>query len=181
MARAGLTGILLLGGGSRRFGSPKALARLDGLSLAERAWSLLGESCEERIAVGKASDGLELPFPVLDDGCALRASIVGLAAGLRAAPTELCVALPVDCPRMTAEGLWRLAAACRAAAHPPSGPLPGAYRRSVLPALQSEERSIRRALRGLPVVIVDLDPALLVNVNTPADLAALRRPPGAGL
>ncbi len=134
VARPGLTGILLLGGSSSRFGSPKALALLDGVSLAERAWRTLGEACEARLAVGKAADDLELPFPVLDDGSELRASIVGLAAGLRAAPTDLCVVLPVDCPCMTAPGLWLLASACRQVAHPPGGPLPGAYRRSVLAA-----------------------------------------------
>jgi molybdopterin-guanine dinucleotide biosynthesis protein A len=36
--RAGLTGVLLVGGASTRFGSPKALARLDGRTLAAIAW-----------------------------------------------------------------------------------------------------------------------------------------------
>ena len=55
MARRGLTGILLVGGASTRFGSPKALARLGEETLAERAWRVLGEACEERIAVGAQS------------------------------------------------------------------------------------------------------------------------------
>ncbi len=59
MADRELTGILLVGGASSRFGSPKALARFEGETLAERAWSLLGEVCAETIAVGR-SDGL--PF-----------------------------------------------------------------------------------------------------------------------
>ncbi len=174
MARPGLTGVLLLGGGSRRFGSPKALACLEGESLAERAWRTLGEACEHRLAVGKQGDRLGLPFPVLDDGRELRASIVGLAAGLRAAPSELCVVLPVDCPRMTTAALHALADACRDAAMPPSGPLPGAYRRSVLGALERGELSIRRALAGCDVAIVEIDPELLVDVDTPAELEALR-------
>ena len=45
---------------------------LEGETLAERAWRVLGEACEERIAVGKAADGLELPFPVVDDGTRVR-------------------------------------------------------------------------------------------------------------
>jgi len=174
VARPALTGILLLGGSSSRFGSPKALAELEGETLAERAWRTLGEACEHRLAVGKQADGLELPFPVLDDGSELRASIVGLAAGLRAAPSELCVVLPVDCPRMTASALLMLADACAEAAMPPDGPLPGAYRKSVLGSLEGPERSIRRALEGREVAIVALDPALLVNVNRPSELEALR-------
>ena len=40
------------------------------------------------IAVGKADDALELPFPVLDDGAEERAPVFGVIAGLRAATRE---------------------------------------------------------------------------------------------
>ncbi|MGH3007774.1 MAG: molybdenum cofactor guanylyltransferase, partial [Gaiellaceae bacterium] len=81
--RPGVAGVLLVGGASRRFKSPKALARFRGEMLAERAHRLLSEAFDEVLAVGKASDRLPLPFPVLDDGSELRAPIVGVAAGLR--------------------------------------------------------------------------------------------------
>src|SRR5207248_4939696 len=81
VARRRLTGVLLVGGASTRFGSPKALARLDGEMLAERAWRVLGEACDERIAVGKEADELELPFRVLDDGIETRAALAGVVAG----------------------------------------------------------------------------------------------------
>jgi molybdopterin-guanine dinucleotide biosynthesis protein A len=169
VARRDLTGVLLVGGASSRFGSPKALAEFGGETLAERAWRVLGEVCGHRLAVGKGDE--VLPFPVLADGVEERASIHGLAAGLRAAPTELCVVVPVDTPLLTAAALLELAGACAGdAAVPQTGPLPGAYRTSALPALESGELSIRRALAGLDVAIVELDPALLTNVNTPADL-----------
>jgi molybdopterin-guanine dinucleotide biosynthesis protein A len=171
VARAGLTGVLLVGGASSRFGSPKALARFEGETLAERGWRILGEACEHRLAVGKGDE--ELPFPVVADGVEERAAIHGLVAGVRAAPTDLCVVLPLDVPRMTAEALLALAHACRDAAVSQSGPLPGAYRRTALPALERGELSIRRALAGLDVAVVELDPALLANVNTPADLRGL--------
>lgn len=160
--------MLLVGGASTRFGSPKALAVVDGETFADRAWRTLGEACDERIAVGKGDE--ELPFPVLADGVDERAAIHGLVAGLRAAQNEVCVVVPVDCPYMTVEGLRALAAACRDAAVPQTGPLPGAYRKSALPALTSGELSIRRALDGLDVAVVELDAALLVNVNTPDDV-----------
>jgi molybdopterin-guanine dinucleotide biosynthesis protein A len=163
-----LTGLLLVGGASRRFGSPKALVEVEGETLAERAWHVLGEACDERIAVGKGDE--ELPFPVLADGVAEHAAIHGLVAGLRAARTEVCVVLPVDMPWMTAGALLRLAAACRDAAVPQTGPLPGAYRKSALPALTRGELSIARAIEDLDVAVVELDEALLVNVNTPGDV-----------
>jgi molybdopterin-guanine dinucleotide biosynthesis protein A len=160
--------VLLVGGASTRFGSPKALARIEGETLAERAWRTLGEACDERIAVGKGDE--ELPFAVLADGVEERAAIHGLVAGLRAARTDMCVVLPVDMPNVTADALRALAGACRDAAVPQTGPLPGAYRKSALAALTSGELSIRRAIAGLDVAIVDLDESLLANVNTPQDL-----------
>jgi molybdopterin-guanine dinucleotide biosynthesis protein A len=175
LARADLTGVLLVGGASARFGSPKALAVYEGETLAACAWRTLGEACAHRLAVGKTADALELPFSVLDDGSPERAAIVGLAAGLRAAPTDLCVVLPVDTPLVTAALLLKLAGACRDAAVPQTGPLPGAYRKSALSALESGERSIRRALASLDVAVIALDPALLANVNTPGDLDAAEK------
>jgi molybdopterin-guanine dinucleotide biosynthesis protein A len=177
VAHRALTGVLLVGGASTRFGSPKALAQFGGETLADRAWRLLGEACDERIAVGKLEDGLALPFDLLDDGTAVRAPIAGVIAGLRAARHDLVVVIPVDLPKLTAAALRELAAACRDVAMPPSGPLPGAYRRTALPelerALAAERLALRSAIADLDVAIVDLDAALLVNVNTPDDVQRL--------
>lgn len=174
--RDGLTGALLVGGASRRFGSPKALAELDGETLAERCHRVLTEACYEVIVVGKAADRLDLPFPVLDDGSEERAAIVGVAAALRLAGSELVVVLPTDMPWVTADVLRSLAAAAKGlhAAVPQTGPLPGAYRHSALPALERRiaagELALHRALEDLRVRTVELDVALLGNVNTPDDL-----------
>ena len=163
-----LTGVLLVGGASTRFGSPKALARIGTETLAERAWRVLGEACDDRIAVGKGDE--ELPFPVLADGVEEHAAIHGIVAGLRAAETDVSVVLPVDMPNMTADALHMLAGACRDAAVPQTGPLPGAYRKTALPALTSGQRSIMRAIAALDVAVVRLDDHLLLNVNTPSDV-----------
>lgn len=177
MARRALTGVLLVGGASRRFGSPKALAELQGETLAERAWRVLGVACAERIAVGKRADGLELPFPIVDDGSKVRAPLAGIVAGLRAAANEVCLVLPVDCPLVTTAALRALADACADAAVPQTGPLPGAFRRSALPVLErrlaAEELCLKGALHELETAVVELDPALLVNVNTPDELRSL--------
>jgi molybdenum cofactor guanylyltransferase len=169
------TGILLVGGASSRFGSPKALARLDGSTLAERAWRLLDTCCAARVAVGKRADELPLPFELVDDGTDVRAPLAGLVAGLRAAPTELCLVVPVDCPSLTAAALAALATACRDAAVPQTGPLPGAYRRSALPVferrLAAGALKLRDALAELDVAVVELPAEVLANVNSPAELA----------
>lgn len=178
-APAPLTGILLAGGASSRFGSPKALALLGGETLAARAHRALAAACDEVIAVGKAADALPLPFPLLDDGSPVRAPIAGVVAGLRAARHDLCVVLPVDCPLVGPALLRQLAAACTGdAAHPPSGPLPGAYRRSALPALESAlgagELSLWQALDGLAVATVEVDERQLSDVDEQRDLQVLQ-------
>ena len=169
--------MLLVGGASTRFGSPKALAWFDGRTLAERAWHLLGEVCDERIAVGKRADALELPFELLDDGTDVRAPIAGVVAGLRAARHDVVVVVPVDQPRLTVEALHELADACRDVAVPPSGPLPGAYRRTALPALERAlaggRLALREAIADLDVATVELDEAVLINVNSPGDVRRL--------
>jgi molybdopterin-guanine dinucleotide biosynthesis protein A len=171
-----ITGVVLLGGASSRFGSPKPLARMGGTTLAERAWSALAW-CDERLSFGKSSDNLPLSFPVCDDGNPLRAPIVGVVAGLRAAAHDLCLFLPVDCPLIGERELRALASACLEASVPGTGPLPGAYRRSALPLLERRlakgELALKDALRELDVATVAIEPSKLVNANTPAELRAL--------
>ena len=167
--RLAATGLLLVGGASERFGSPKALARFRGETLAERAWRTLNDAFAEVLAVGKAAEGLELPFPVLDDGAADRAPVFGLLAGLRAASHDVCVALPVDCPLVTPQLLQALA---EARAVPQTGPLPGAYERALLPELERRVASGELALRTVQPNVLAVDEKLLANVNSPMELIA---------
>jgi molybdopterin-guanine dinucleotide biosynthesis protein A len=174
--RPGVTGALLVGGASTRFGSPKALARYEGETLAERGYRVLAEAFGEVLVVGKAADGLELPFDVVDDGSDVRASMVGVAAALRLAGADVVVVLPTDMPLVTADLLRSLADAVEGhdAAVPQTGALPGAYRRSALPLLERRiaagELALHRALGKLRTRVVELDEAALRNVNEPGDL-----------
>jgi molybdopterin-guanine dinucleotide biosynthesis protein A len=183
MARRQLTGVLLVGGSSRRFGSPKALARFNGTTFAEHAWGVLGKACDQRLAFGKAHDELPLPFAVHDDGTAVRAPLAGIVAGLRAARNDVCVFLPVDAPFATPELVRALGEACEEAAVPQTGPLPGAYASQALGVLERRlaegELSLRDALAELATVTVELDPAQLVNVNAPDELVAFSAAAGA--
>jgi molybdopterin-guanine dinucleotide biosynthesis protein A len=155
VARRALTGILLAGGESRRFGSPKADALFEGETLQERAWGLLGDACDERILVGPGDDPGTGP-------------VAAIAAGLRRATHEVAVVIPVDMPRLTVASLHALADACQDAAMSQHGPLPCAVRRSAWP--ETGERRLRSVLERLDAVRVELDEALLLNVNEPGDL-----------
>ena len=172
MARRQLTGVLLVGGASTRFGSPKALAEIDGETFADRGRRVLAETCDEVLVVGKQG---ELPFAVIDDASDVRAPIAGVVAGLRAATYEVCVFLPVDCIRVTSELLRTLGDACRDAAVPQTGPLPGAWARNALPVLERRladgPLALYRTYDELNVAELELDESLLADVDTPGDLA----------
>lgn len=167
-----LSGIVLVGGASERFGSPKALACFRGEPLAERARRLLGEACDEVLVVGKRADGL--PFDVLDDAAASRAPVHGLVAGLRAARHDVVVVLPVDVPLVTPGALRALGEAAAVPAR--TIPLPGAYPRALLPVLEERVAAGELTLRGVNPVTLALPAGLLVDVDTSAELAALERP-----
>jgi molybdopterin-guanine dinucleotide biosynthesis protein A len=167
---------VLVGGTSSRYGSPKALVELDGETLVDRARRVLAEVCDEVLVVGKAG---ELPFAVVDDAADVRAPIAGVVAGLRAAANDVTVFLPVDCPRVTPGLLRTLGEACRDAAVPQTGPLPGAWAKSALPVLErrlaSGPYALYRAYDELDVARLELEAELLVDVDTPAELDELRR------
>ena len=174
MARRALSGVVLVGGASTRFGSPKALAQIDGETFVDRARRTLGEACDEVLVVGKAG---ELPFDMIDDASALRAPIAGVVAGLRAATNDVVVFLPVDCPRVTPEVIRILGDACRDAAVPQTGPLPGAWAKSALPVLEHRlaqgPLALYRAYEDLDVAELEIDPELLADVDTPSELENL--------
>ena len=166
-----LTGVLLVGGASSRFGSPKALAPFRGETLAERGHRLLAEACDEVLVVGKGGELGELPFPLVDDGTGESAPVYGLIAGLRHASNEHVVALPVDVPLITPAVLRMLG---EAGAVPSARvPLPGGYPRSLLPELERLVASGHRSLRGVNTTVLDVPEAMLVDADTPEELAAL--------
>jgi molybdenum cofactor guanylyltransferase len=175
VARRSLTGVLLVGGASTRFGSPKALAEIDGETFVERGRRVLAESCDEVLVVGKPG---ELPFEVIADAGEVRAPIAGVVAGLRAAAHDVSVVLPVDCPWVTTDVIRRLGDACRDAAVPRSGPLPGAWAKSALPLLEQRlahgPYALYRTYDELDVVTVEVDEALVADVDVPGDLNARR-------
>jgi molybdopterin-guanine dinucleotide biosynthesis protein A len=174
MAHRPLTGVLLVGGASTRFGSPKALAEIDGETFAERGRRVLAEACDEVLVVGKRGDAL--PFDVIDDGTDVRAPIAGVVAGLRAVANDVAVFVPVDCPWMTPDAVRTLGDACKDAAVSPSGPLPGAWAKSALPLLERRlangPLALSRTYDELDVVTVELDPAVLADGDTPGDFTA---------
>ena len=184
-----LTGVLLVGGASTRFGSPKALARLGGETLGgARVADARRRPATSGSPSARSRTGSSSPFPIVDDGTDVRAPIAGVVAGLAPRTTR---PLRLPARRLPARHGRRCSrrspAACADAdaAVPQTGPLPGAYRRAALPALQrrlaAERLSLRDALAELDSRTIELDEPLLANVNTVDDLQRLLTVPGTSL
>jgi molybdopterin-guanine dinucleotide biosynthesis protein A len=169
-----LTGVLLVGGASKRFGAPKALATFRGETLAERGHRMLAEACDEVLVVGKGGELASLPFDMLDDGADGRAPVHGVVAALRLARHDVAVALPVDVPLMTPGALRALGEA--GAVPAVDIPLPGAYPRTLLAVLEERVAHGELSLRRVNPATLELPERLLADVDTPDALAELERP-----
>ena len=181
-----LSGLILAGGRSRRFGSDKALATLDGLTFIARVYEALAPLCDEvLVGVGTEQRSYALPGParfVRD-----RASIGplgGLESGLAEAAAPWLLVVTCDLPYLRTDVLRALADARGAAVDAivgvtPDGrrhPLCSCYHRGVLPMLREQIAGHRLAVHALldrlAVREVPAPADALRNVNTPADLKA---------
>jgi molybdopterin-guanine dinucleotide biosynthesis protein A len=187
-----LYGLVLAGGRSSRFGSDKALARLNRVSLLETAVNHLSLNCRE-VAVsappgsGAAELADSLGLVVLHDR---PGDVAGPLAGVRAGLTwaggcggEWLATVPCDAPLLPADIVARLLEALdeapAAVAETEEGvePLCAVWKLSALDALEAEladgrHPPVHQVLERLGAARVGFpDPGLFLNVNTPEDLA----------
>ena len=183
-----LVGGLLLGGESRRYGSPKQLARWGEVTLAERAAAALAAVTGEVVLLGAGEVPPALAGLVrIADAPGARGPIAGLVAGLAAYPGRALLALACDQPLIgRAELAWlaerrrggAIAVVARWAA---AGidPLPGLYEPAALPVLRelAARGGSLQPLAGRADVVAEPPPAALrrawTSVDRPAELAAL--------
>ena len=170
-----ILGAVLAGGQSSRFGSDKALAELDGATLLARAVDSLSAWCEKVVVVGRE----EAPAPTLPDWPRPgMGPLGGIAAALHLARDEDFDAvltlgvdtadLPDDLPALLAPGPAYLAS------QPVIGLWPVSAAAAVEAILRGTGKHSLRALAertGARAVRLEREPA---NINTQADLAALR-------
>lgn len=170
------TGIVLAGGASRRFGSDKLAASVEGRSVLDRAIDALAAVVDEVIVVVAPGDDRSLPPRCrrVEDPTAFEGPLAGLATGLAAslsgdrveaidhrgetAPSEVVLVVGGDMPALRPAVLRHLVSAVRdgaagAVLHDGSAgrPLPAAYRLG--PAAAATRRLLdrgERRLRALP-------------------------------
>ncbi len=192
MSRVRRFGVLLAGGRGERLGAsvPKALVSCAGLTLLERAHSVLEASCDEYVVTAPA--GMLLPLGAgerLDDPPWESGPLPAMIAALRSREHDEALVLAVDLPLLDADALARLRArrgTALAAIARPGGvaqPLAAWYSGHAHERLGAElatgERAVTAAVERLSPVHVD-DEELSrwpggreawLNVNTPDELA----------
>jgi molybdopterin-guanine dinucleotide biosynthesis protein A len=191
-----VAGIVLAGGRSRRFGTDKLAAPLDGRPLLHHAILALAACCEA-VIVAASHDGPEPPLPdgvappmaMVRDAVGDAGPLAGLLVGLAASDAEVVLVVGGDQPalrpdllRLLVAALGEASAAILADEGQPRS-LPAAVRRgqalaAARAALGTDRRSLLGVLLGLdPVVLpetawrgADPDGAWRRDVDRPEDL-----------
>ena len=172
MTGGGISGIVLAGGGSSRFGSDKLVAEFDGTRLLDRAVAALANAaigCSEIVVVLAPGDDRQLPSAPLPVRRALDPAInagplVGLLAGLEVAREPVVIVVGGDMPTLLPDVLAALVRALIAAEGSADAavlvqrgvarPLPAALRNGAATQVARRvigdgERSLIALLRGL--------------------------------
>ncbi|HVF94192.1 MAG TPA: molybdenum cofactor guanylyltransferase [Sphingomonas sp.] len=170
-----ILGAVLAGGRSRRFGSDKAVALLDGVTLIDRAIAALAPQVDAVVICGRVLDGRTC---VADRPAKDLGPLGGLNAALHhavAAGFTAVVSVPCDMPLLPADLVERLRGAGTAgfAATMPVVGLWPARLAAELDAHLAEggDRSMWRWAARVAAVPVAIEG--LANVNTPEDLRGL--------
>jgi len=191
-----LGGLVLCGGRSRRFGAEKALAELGGRPLAAIIAEVLG-AAGDRVGVsaaegsGAAGWARSRGFEVIPDGgTPFNGPLFGVLAGLHWAASwgaDGLVTAPCDVPLLPADYASRLAAAVvcplgvvavddRSKVQPLCALWPTKARDGLAEALRGDRHAAARdIIKDLGFRQVQFDePNAFFNVNSPADLDAIR-------
>ena len=168
-----ILGAVLAGGRSRRFGSDKAMALLDGQTLIDRVIAALAPQVDALLVCGRDMPGVRCVTdrPVADLG-----PLGGLNAALRYGLDngfDSVISVPCDAPFVPADLVARLAEApCIVRRLPVIGRWPCALADTLDNHLaQTDDRSMRAWAALAGAVAVDID--AIGNVNTVDDLARL--------
>jgi molybdopterin-guanine dinucleotide biosynthesis protein A len=170
-----LLGAVLAGGRSRRFGSDKAAAMLDGRRLLDHAAVALAAHCDDLVVVGRADAAY---VSIADAPASGLGPLGGLCAALLHAGVngfDAVLMLPCDVPALPAEVASALIADCPAVVA--SQPVVGCWPASLGKELEDYLRSDQR--RAMQAWVDHADAARIVsgplaNINLPADLQSLR-------
>ena len=179
------TATILLGGESRRFGSPKWEAIIGGIKLIDRTWDLC-EIFESRFVVGKEKPD-SISYSFIKDELDLKAPINGIYTALKYSKTDWVFLLSCDLPLIDSkvfEKLWESKSENCDAVVPFSNDkiqvTCGFYHKRILGKLESEiekgNYSIFKLLDNLNTSYVDFgDDYRFMNMNIKKDMRAVEK------
>lgn len=184
-----ITGVILVGGRSTRFGRNKALIPLDGVPLIERVVGVLRLLFHEVVLITNTPDEYAyLGLPMAEDLRKGLGPLGGIYTGLRRITDEAGFFVACDMPYLQDRLIHHLVAArdCFDAVVPKMGimlePLHALYRKSCLPAIEElialQDYRVFRFLEKVHVKYMDeaemrtIDPHLrsFFNINRPEDM-----------
>ena len=101
-----VTGLILAGGGSRRFGRDKALAERDGVPFVASVFGALSaHAASVLVSTGPTPRAYPVDARIVLDPVPDGGPLAGLAAGLAACETPWMLAAAIDLPLLTADAL----------------------------------------------------------------------------
>jgi molybdenum cofactor guanylyltransferase len=186
-----LSGVVLAGGQSRRMGSDKALLRVDGARLVDRAVAVLQECCDQVVVA--SGDGRRLNGLGVDqiaDASPGAGPLAGILAGLERARHPLVAVVAVDMPGADAGVLrllarsWDGEAVVLPRAEGRLQPLHAVWSRAcardLRRLLEQGERSVNAVAQRLGIRVVEpgewspvaASSGFAHNLNTPRDLGS---------
>ena len=192
MTARGVTGLVLAGGRSSRFGRDKLAERIDGRTLLEGAIDGVTPASTEILVVAAPEATPDLPAGarLVHDPVAFEGPLAGVAAGLRAARESIVLVVGGDMPTLVGAVIESMLAALEVGVEAVvlehegrARPLPMALRRE--PALAAAdvlvadgERRLRALIETLKTMVIPeatwrpLDPYGMTvrDIDTPADL-----------
>jgi molybdenum cofactor guanylyltransferase len=196
-------GFLQAGGGSSRFGSDKALAKLAGKTMIQRTADLLASVCDEVTIVATAAKYENLPWPLIEDRWPGQGPLGGILTALlsihdlaaHSGTRSFALIVSCDMPFLTQEFLsflWYRASQSQAQVVVPESrnglePLCACWRvdavRAAHGAFDSGIRKVTEAMKHLTMEVLDesswkrfdTDNRLFWNMNKPEDYQEARR------
>jgi molybdopterin-guanine dinucleotide biosynthesis protein A len=192
-SQEGIDGFVLAGGKSSRMGQDKALMRVEGKPLVQRAAEILRPFVREITLLAPADRYANLGLPVVADKWPDQGPLAAVCTGLLSSHAEWNIFLACDLPLVSRQFLQllvqRVRATCSDAVVPRTEdgwqPLSAAYhsrcRIAFARAIQEGRRSIIRLFDEVRVEVITHDEMVsaglseveLVNMNTPEDWAGL--------
>jgi molybdopterin-guanine dinucleotide biosynthesis protein A len=185
------SGFVLAGGRSSRMGRDKALLPYHGTTLLQHIAQAVAEAAGNAALIGDPSLYSGRGYPVYPDKLPGCGPLGGIHTALTLSKTDWNLVVACDMPGISVAPLRTLLDQatksqrdCVVAAGPNGAPEPlcAVYHRRCLPAVLRAIRDKRLKMRDfvaeVDAEIMALDPAILANVNTPKEWAALEETPG---